>query len=141
MARIRAYLTLIGDSFDCDHVTNCFQVQPDTVRTPNEKLGNGQAFGHSEWGIHTDIEIADEVEPLLKNLRGRMKCGTEAMRKVAEDVNAEWHHSYYLQVTDGDMPVLYFSAESIQFLAEIRAQLGFDMYSSMTRRGALKWLF
>ena len=141
MAEIRVSLTLIGECYDPDYVTQRLQMTPDILRLPDERLGNGCLFGHTEWGIQTAIVVSDEVEVVLRSLWNRLNCNAHALKSLAEELNAQWHCLCYLRTQDGNLPAICFSSESIRFLAEIGAEMGFDTYNRQTIAGVLRDFF
>lgn len=128
MAKIRAYLTLVGEDFDVDQVSLEIGMTPDEVRHKDERLGNGSLFGHTEWGIETELKKSDEVEPVLRELFSRINCDPVVLKEVGLKFKAEWHLLILVRIYDEDMPVLFFPADIIQFAAQIGAQIGFDTY-------------
>lgn len=127
MAEIKAYVTLIGDAFDIKNVTAMMGIRPDSVRGKDETLPNGRCFGHTEWGIQTALMESDDVETVLKQLITRTNSKTDIMRKVAEDCHAVWNVLILVKVYD-DLPLIVFSTDTIAYLHEIRAKIGFDTY-------------
>lgn len=127
MAEIQGYLTLIGDDFDTALVSKLIGRLPTYVREKTEVLGNGQLFGHCEWGVETELMEAEDFQPVSDSLRGMLDCSAELLKKAAHDYNAEWSILYYVEVYD-DFPVIYFSQNFIQFSAEIGAHIGADVY-------------
>lgn len=128
MAQIRAYLTLIGDDFDANLVSKQIGLDADEVRVKDEVLGNGQLFGHTEWGIETRVEDCDEVGPVLQRLFDRVPCSPQILYEVSRRCMAEWHILILLKIYNADAPVIYFPESIIQYAAQIHAQIGFDCY-------------
>ena len=128
MAEIKAYLTLIGDDFDLDGVSLSCGIHPTYTRHKNEKLGNGKRFGHTEWGIETDLLVTDDIENVLSELTSKITCSPQTLYEMAQKYSAEWHVLVLLRIFSGEMPVLFFSAEFIQLAAQLHAKIGFDTY-------------
>lgn len=135
MAEIKAYITLIGADYDINYVTELIGIQPDNIRRCDEILGNGKRFGHTEWGIETQTEVGDDVEAVLKQLIHRAKSKIGMMQKAAENCCATWDVLIMIKVYD-DMPLILFSTETIKFLYEIQAKVGFDTYLLLDNAGA-----
>ena len=127
MAEIQGHLTLIGDDFDTALVLKLLGRLPTYVREKTEVLGNGQLFGHCEWGVETALMEAEDFQPVSDSLWEMLDCSAELLKKAAHDCNAEWSILYYVEVYD-DFPVIYFSQNFIQFSAEIGAHIGADVY-------------
>lgn len=127
MAKIQGYLTLIGDDFDTALVSKLIGRLPTYVREKTEVLGNGQLFGHCEWGVETELIETDDLPPVSNSLQEIINCPAQLLRKIAQDCNARWSILYYVKVYD-EFPVLWFNAEFIQFVAEIGGSIGFDGY-------------
>lgn len=127
MAKIQGHLTLVGDDFDTALVSKMLGRLPTYVREKTEVLGNGQLFGHCEWGVETALMEAEDFQPVSDSLREMLDCSAELLKKAAHDCNAEWSILYYVKVYD-EFPVLWFNAEFIQFVAEIGGSIGFDGY-------------
>lgn len=68
MAEIQGYLTLIGDDFDTALVSKLIGRLPTYVREKAEVLGNGQLFGHCEWGVETELIETDDLPPVSNSL-------------------------------------------------------------------------
>ncbi len=127
MAELKGYLTLIGDNFDLDFVSQTLKMKPDSIRKKDDLLPNGRQFGHVEWGIQTQTQTGDNVEPILQQLMDRTKGKTSVMREIAEDCHAIWNVLILLRVYD-ELPLIIFSPDTIKYLYEIQAKLGFDTY-------------
>lgn len=128
MAWVKAYLTLIGDQFDPERITGRLGVKPDTVRLPSEVLPNGRLFGHTEWGVETEKQEADDVETVLEQLFLRMKGCMEEMGELDEEASAVWNILVYVKSTAEDFPNIVFSAETVRKMAKMKATIGFDTY-------------
>ena len=133
MAKIQGYLSLIGDDFRPDDVTAILQVQPHWVRTKYERLGNGQCFGHYEWGINTNIIEDLDLQPVENQLMEFIKPRTQLMAEVAKACCAEWNILFYISSAEV-FPAAYLVADFIQMSAEINALIGFDVYINPTRQ-------
>ena len=128
MAWIKAYLTLIGDQFDPEWVTERIGIKPDSVRLPSELLSNGRLFGHTEWGVETEKLEADDVETVLEQLFLRVKVCMDDMGKLAEEASAAWNILVYVKSEACHFPYIIFSAETIRNMAKMKATIGFDTY-------------
>lgn len=128
MDRIKVYLTLIGNEFDPNYVTEKTGIEPDSIRTKHEKLGNGEFFGHTEWGIESPLVTGKEIEPVLWQLFDRLSCTPQTLYKIGEECGGKWDILFLLEICDEDGPVLYFSRNTIQYAAEMGAAIGFDTY-------------
>lgn len=131
MAKMRGYLTLIGDDFETKHVTEVIGQEPPYVRERNEVLGNGRPFGHCEWGVITEMFDSFDLSPISDTLMNILTCPTHLLRQVAIDCNAQWNILFLVKVTDDDFPAIVFYPEFIKFAAEINAKIGFDTYLLM----------
>lgn len=127
MAEIQGHITLIGDDFDISSVTNNIAYSPTWVKRKTDILGNGRPFGHCEWGLETEMLIADELLPVADLLISLFKCSGQTLRQIACDCHAEWHILFLIKVTD-DFPVIVLPPAIIKFAAEIDATIGFDVY-------------
>ena len=127
MAQLKGYLTLIGNNFDLDYVSKALEMAPDTTRKSDEILQSGRQFGHDEWGIETELEESDDVECILQKLIDRTSGKTSIMRAVADECDAVWNVLILEKVYD-ELPMIVFSQDTIRYLYEINAELGFDSY-------------
>ena len=125
---MKAYLTLIGDSFDTGLVTKQIGMTPDKLRRLDEVLGNGMLFGHTEWGIATELEVCDHVGPLLRKLFDRIPCCSQALYEVARTHTAEWHILILVKMYEKKFPALYFPRDVIRYIAQLHGAIGFDDY-------------
>lgn len=82
MAKIQGYLTLIGDDFDTALVSKLIGRLPTYVREKTEVLGNGQLFGHCEWGVGTELIETFDLQPVSDLLREMINCPTQLLRKL-----------------------------------------------------------
>lgn len=128
MNKMKAYLTLIGDEFNFEDVSKQIGMSADSTRSPSEILKNGHRFGHTEWGIETEQEEREELEPLLRKLFARLPCSPQRLFEIAQKCCAEWHILIWLTTYGNECPILCFPVDIIQFMAEIHAQMGFDNY-------------
>ena len=126
MATITAYMTLIGEVFDPKLVTETIGIVPEIIRLPDEKLGNGRCFGHTEWSIIFVKEKCKDISELLKTIRIQFIDKADVLLEVATACNAVWHLLFYFESTGDDMPAVYFSKNEVSFAASIGAEIGFD---------------
>ena len=127
MAVLQGFLTLIGDSYDLNYVTQTLGMNPDRTRKHDEILPNGQLLGLDSWGIETKLEESEDVECVLQKLIDRTREKTMLMREIAEECNAVWNVVILEKVYD-NLPVIVLSQNTIRYLYEINAELGFDSY-------------
>ena len=127
MAEWIGHLTLIGDDFDLPQVTEALSCEPSWLRRKEEVLGNGRLFGHCEWGVETNLIVADEIYPVTDALTALLPCSPQTLAEIAGEHRAEWNILFYIKVTDS-FPVIEFTSDFIRFAAEIRASIGFDVY-------------
>ena len=82
MAEIQGHLTRIGDDFDTALVSKLIGRLPTYVREKTEVLGNGQLFGHCEWGVETALMEAEDFQPVSDSLREMLDCPAELLKKL-----------------------------------------------------------
>ena len=82
MAKIQGHLTLVGDDFDTALVSKMLGRLPTYVREKTEVLGNGQLFGHCEWGVETALIEAEDFQPVSDSLREMLDCSAELLKKL-----------------------------------------------------------
>ena len=82
MAKIQGHLTLVGDDFDTALVSKMLGRLPTYVREKTEVLGNGQLFGHCEWGVETALMEAEDFQPVSDSLREMLDCPAELLKKL-----------------------------------------------------------
>lgn len=128
MNKMQAHLTLIGEDFDTNSVSGRIGMFPDKTRQKDEVLKNGRLFGHTEWGIETSVETCDDVEPLLRKLFRRIPCTPQVLYEIGKECSADWHILILLRTYGTEGPIIVFSEDLIQYLAQIHAQIGFDNY-------------
>lgn len=130
MAKIKGYLALCGDDFDTGYVSDATGVLPSRIRRNDEVLGNGRLFGHTEWCIETDVHEAEDIEPVLAELFGRItkNCDAKALLAIAANCSADWHISLWLRFSGSKTPGICLSPSTIQFMASINAGLDIDAY-------------
>ena len=121
-------LTLIGDDFDLDYVTKQLEIIPNYTRYKTEVLRNGNMFGHTEWGMCFESHPSWYLEDLFNEMYQVFKNKEKLLANVAKQCNAEWNAVYIVEIKNGDIPVLLFKKNMIDFFHEIGAEVGFDMY-------------
>ena len=135
MAEIRAELTLIGDDFDLNYVTESLHMKPNYLRRKDEILRNGRFFGHVEWGILTKLYSTSDLSPIIEELLSKVTCPPEALCDIAQQCHAEWHIVILIRAFEDEkfpgcwnFPSIYFPADFIKFCADIKAEMGLDTY-------------
>ncbi len=128
MNEMKVYLTLIGDRFDPEEVSAEIGMSADAIRLADEALRNGRRFGHTEWGIQTAKKRQEELEPLMLELFARLPCSPHRLYEIAQAHAACWHVLILVETYGDEPPILIFSEDTIQFLAAMHAQMGFDNY-------------
>ena len=113
---------------DTGLVTKQIGMTPDKLRRLDEVLGNGMLFGHTEWGIATELEVCDHVGPLLRKLFDRIPCGPQALYEVARTHTAEWHILILVKMYEKKFPALYFPRDVIRYITQLHGAIGFDDY-------------
>lgn len=127
MADIQAHFTLIGKTFDTQFVTERTGIMPSWVRQKDEVLKNGRFFGHTEWGIETEMFCTDDALPVIEQLSSLITSKPDTLKEVANECNAEWNILFSIDIRNEDAPAIYFPAKFIEFCGEISATIGFDM--------------
>ena len=127
MAEIQVYLTLAGDEFDSNYVTNVIGLSPTHLRDKNELLGNGRLFGHCEWSIETELIHTDDLSDILDSFFSILPCNPDVLSSVARRVNAQWSILILIKAVDS-FPAVYFSQKFLKIAAEIEADIGLDVY-------------
>ena len=127
MADIQAHFTLIGKTFDTQLVTERTGIMPSWVRQKDEVLKNGRFFGHTEWGIETEMFCTDDALPVIEQLSSLITSKPDTLKEVANECNAEWNILFSIDISNEDAPAVYFPAEFIEFCGEISATIGFDI--------------
>lgn len=125
MAKMKGHLTLIGNEFNPNSVTTKLHFQPNWVRTKHEVLGNGQEFGHYEWGVDTDTIEHYDLEPVVSQLIEFIEPRSQLLAETAKECRAVWNILFDISSTEG-FPATYLSADFIRLAAEINAEIGFD---------------
>ena len=125
MAKMKGHLTLIGDEFNPDEVTAQLKVQPQWIKNKHDILGNGQEFGHYEWGIVTDLIEHYDLDPIVQQLADFIRPRTKLLAEIAKNCCAVWNILFDISSTE-DFPATYFGADFIRLAAEINAELGLD---------------
>lgn len=125
---VSAHLTLVGNDFDLDYVTNILEISPTYTRDKNEILRNGEKFGHTEWGTYTEYEQSFDIEIQLDKVLIPYRNKVDLMNKIRIECNAEWNVVIVIYIRNGHKPALGFSKHNLKFLASIDADVGFDLY-------------
>jgi len=123
-----ANLTLVGNDFDINYVTESLGVAPTYTRSKDEILGNGRRFGHTEWGIGTDCEESLDIEVQFAKISNQFKGKEHELAKVSKYCNAEWSILIVIKIENGDIPAMVFTRSMLDFCNKIDAEIGFDIY-------------
>ena len=125
---ISVNITLSGDCFDLEYVTNTLGINPTYKRNNTEILGNGKVFGYTEWGIGTGYEKSLDIEVQFLKIYSLLKYKEIVLANLAIDCNAEWHIVFVIKIENGDVPAMVIPKEMIEFCYKIGAEIGFDTY-------------
>ena len=123
---IKMYLTLIGDNFDPTYITKRLGMNPDEVRVKDEILGNGRKFGHYEWGICSSESEADSLQEVINEILERISDKIPHLASIAKEVNAGWEILFTIDIYH-DFPAVIFPKSFIRAVAELDAEIGFDV--------------
>lgn len=127
MSKVQIHLTLIGNEFDTEKVSEILGINPQYVRQKNELLGNGRCFGHTEWGISSNIETDDSLHSALSFFFQRLENKIDLMREIAVANDANWHLLFEVDVIDKSFPVTYIDSNQIDIIHRLNASMGFDV--------------
>lgn len=124
-------MTLIGDHFDINDVTEELRTKPSWIKRRDEKLNaSGHLFGHDEWGVNTGwYDLDDETntfESVLQNLLNLLPPDAPLLKSLAQKHHAEWHILFDIDVYEG-FPSMIIDNTFIAFVGEMGGRIGFDI--------------
>ncbi len=71
---------------------------PSWVRQKDEVLKNGRFFGHTEWGIKTEMFCTDDALPVIEQLSSLITTKPDTLKEVANECNAEWNILFSIDI-------------------------------------------
>lgn len=128
MAKTYSYLTLVGDVYDTERVTELMKITPDSIRKKGEPVGKNPSFGFTEWSLESGEMELDNVQAAINAIMEKVPCTPEIMRQVADETSAEWNLLIVVYFYGGQLPNLSLSSDTIRFAEHIGAVIGFDRY-------------
>lgn len=127
-SRIIVHLTLHGDEFDSNYVTQRAGIHPNYTRQKNEVLPNGKIFGHTEWGIETSWVDGMDLDAVLELILPTVREKQAVLKQIAQDCHAKWDLLIGVEIWNEIKPDLFFSRENIQLFANLGIEVGIDYY-------------
>ncbi|MCL2018393.1 MAG: DUF4279 domain-containing protein [Oscillospiraceae bacterium] len=125
---VRAYIVLVGDDYDVNHVTQELNIMPTWTNDKDEILRHGRKRGYMEWAIDTGDEPSLDNEIQLNKILLPIRNKADIMCNLSELYNANWYIIFVVRIENGDTPSMYLSKENIKFISSINASIDFDVY-------------
>ncbi|WP_132085132.1 DUF4279 domain-containing protein [Harryflintia acetispora] len=122
------HLTLCGEKFNPNNVTEKLGIAPNYIREKNDKLENGNIFGQTEWGFETEWIENQDLDEVLNIFFSSIREKASQLKRIALECNANWSLLIGVKIWNEQKPILYLSIKNVQFLSEIGADIGFDYY-------------
>lgn len=126
--QIAFYIT--GDNLKFDVLTERLALQPTRVRKKEEWPKPSILAGIAEdtWEYRTDKEECQAISAQFDKLRGLLSDKIDAINEMKRQYSLEITITVIVETKVKYMPVMFLSKENINFLSQINAELGFDMY-------------
>lgn len=127
--RIKTMLCLTKHEFDLEAVTHELGIIPTTARRweefPPQSIAAGVA--ETEWVYEIEQKNCRSVSIVFRRLMDVFQDRQKLMQ-VVEKYQLKVDVVIVIQMINGDSPLILLEKEEIDFLSEIRADLGFDLY-------------
>ena len=127
-------LTLCGDDFDVQYVSNKLGIMPTQSRGKDEVLGNGRRFGMTEWSLEIEKECSYNIENQYQKIMLLTQDKTSLLSELCVECNARWYISFVIYIENGDVPSPFLTKEFVAFAAAIGASVDFDIYVLSARQ-------
>ena len=125
---VRAYIVLVGDDYDVNHVTQELNIMPTWTNDKDEILRHGRKRGYMEWAIDTGDEPSLDNEIQLNKILLPIRNKADIMCNLSELYNANWYIRLVVYIENGETPAMSFSEENVNFIASINASISIDAY-------------
>lgn len=126
---VRAEFFICGDVFDTSEVTRLIGVEPDEVNIKGTITGTRKRpSAETSWGIFTNkensLDVNVQTEELLKLLINKI----DLLLMIKERYNVSFILSLVIEVSNRELPAIYWSPETNRFLGRIGAESSIDLY-------------
>ncbi|EBO9261363.1 hypothetical protein DRF02_24730 [Salmonella enterica subsp. salamae] len=126
---VRAEFFICGDVFDTNEVTRLIGVEPDEVNIKGTITGTSKRpSAETSWGIFTNkensLDVNVQTEKLLKLLINKI----DLLLMIKERYNVSFILSLVIEVSNRELPAIYWSPETNRFLGRIGAESSIDLY-------------
>lgn len=120
---------ICGDVFDTSEVTRLIGVEPDEVNIKGTITGTRKRpSAETSWGIFTNkensLDVNVQTEELLKLLINKI----DLLLMIKERYNVSFILSLVIEVSNRELPAIYWSPETNRFLGRIGAESSIDLY-------------
>ncbi|ECI0416103.1 DUF4279 domain-containing protein [Salmonella enterica subsp. salamae] len=126
---VRAEFFICGDVFDTSEVTRLTGIEPDEVNIKGTITGTRKRPSvETSWGIFTNkensLDVNVQTEKLLKLLINKI----DLLLMIKEKYNVSFILSLVIEVSNRELPAIYWPPETNRFLGRIGAESSIDLY-------------
>jgi hypothetical protein len=125
---ICAELTLVGERFDIQHVTDEMGISPSKSKKKGEILKSGNVSKDTFWRLDTGYMESLDSEAVLDKLIGQVRDKASKMTRLSLNCGADWRVGIVIKIENGKAPGTHLSRETIKFIHAINADVDFDIY-------------
>ena len=132
--RRRVWYSLRGESLDPTDITGLVGISPDRGwRAGNLKPRTGKPYREGAWiidsGLEDDDEVHDHLDALLARMRPAWATFVDLGRRFEASVGA------VVDMAEAQGPLVTVLPDVSGALAELNADIGFDLYAAAGGRG------
>lgn len=116
---------------DLDKISRDLKLTPTKIRKKEEwpvtsiKAGLASDFWEITTELTTSISVDEECKKLINILKGK----EEIIKFLCKEYTMEGHFEVVIHMKSNNTPAIYLEKETILFLSNIGADIGFDVYA------------
>ena len=137
MSLMKISLFISGSKLNFEDITNQLEIKPTVVRKkedwPVPSIEAGIAA--DVWAYRMDHIETELLSKPVDDLQAVFLPLKEKVRELCGTYSAEAYVEVVIHTEPGSLPSLTLSRENIQFLAQINADFGVDLYEDMDESG------
>ncbi|MBC2370325.1 DUF4279 domain-containing protein [Listeria booriae] len=126
---VKAEFSIEGERLDPAIITDLLQINPDeTWRKGDSIPGKSMIRRSGNWSIATEFEASFDVNDQLSQIVSIIKPKKERLQNIREVYKLAYGFIIIIKIENNSKPAIHFDTDLINFVAEIKAEIGVDLY-------------
>ncbi|MBC1210560.1 DUF4279 domain-containing protein [Listeria booriae] len=126
---VKAEFSIEGEDLKPEIITELLQINPDETWEKGDSIpGKSRIRRSGNWSIGTRFEESFDINDQLSQIVNIIKPKKEKLQNIREAYKLEYGFIVIIKIEDNLKPAIHFDTDLIEFVADIKAVIGVDLY-------------